>query len=117
MSDEPNVVSHERYCAAEWNDDVFCERAVLGRMIEFPATIPDALFILGADDFLHPLRRSMFETIAKLHAAGSPIETNSVGRGVHAERGGIVGEIYAEIIACKGDVSSQTNMDYYAKGI
>ena len=51
------------------------ERSLLGSMLLSPAAIGDALQRLDASDFYQPAHSHVFDAIAGLYAAGSPVDS------------------------------------------
>ncbi len=80
------------------------ERAVLGALLLSGERIPDALEIVGADDFFDPRHEVLFGCLASMSEAGIPIEPVSVIQALAAkdEKGivggaGYVGELLAAV--------------------
>ena len=91
------------------------ERSLLGAMLLSPAAIGDALQRLDASDFYQPAHSHVFDAIAGLYAAGSPVDSVLVAD--QLTRNSLLDSIggVGTIIELQGSAAAVSNAVYYAK--
>ena len=91
------------------------ERSLLGSMLLSPAAIGDALQRLDASDFYQPAHSHVFDAIAGLYAAGSPVDSVLVAD--QLTRNSLLDSIggVGTIIELQGSAAAVSNAAYYAK--
>ena len=78
--------------------DIGAELAVLAAVLADPAALPNVAGILGQKAFYRPVHQHLYDTIASLAAAGSPVGPTSVLSAVRAA-GGPLAEGSARLLA------------------
>ena len=94
--------------------DLDAERAVLGALMLAGDRIPDALEVVGAEDFFDPRHRIVFATLEAMSEAGIPIEPVSINQALVArDEKGIVGggEFIVDLCA---EVTSSAHLLHHA---
>jgi len=94
--------------------DLDAERAVLGALMLAGERIPDALEIVGAEDFFDPRHKLVFEALEAMSEAGIPIEPVSINQALTArDERGIVGGGGFLIELCS-EVTSSAHLLHHA---
>ncbi|MEZ5373156.1 MAG: replicative DNA helicase [Microthrixaceae bacterium] len=91
------------------------ERSLLGAMMLSPAAIGEAIQRLDASDFYQPSHSHVFDAIAGLYAAGSPVDSVLVAD--QLSRNGLLDAIGGPgtLIELQGSAAAVSNAAHYAK--
>ena len=94
--------------------DISAEQAVLGAVLVSPAVMTDLVGRLNADDFYRPAHRILWQTLARMHAAGQPLDPVAVADELiqTGELGRIGGADYLHTLMQA--VPTPSNAAYYA---
>ncbi|MHC4839316.1 MAG: DnaB-like helicase N-terminal domain-containing protein [Planctomycetota bacterium] len=85
-------MSNDSYSGRIPPHDLDAERAALGALMLAGDRIPDALELVGPEDFFDPRHRLLFEVLEAMSEASIPIEPVSINQALAAkDERGIVG--------------------------